>query len=439
MKKIAYLILFLFSISILVSCSFLNKRNKNETNEEPKPYELNTQWTLETETCGGNVYSNQYGKYLYFIENYSDEIVKIAKIDLEKGQRCWTSQYVESEDFTEPVKCGNYIFLQGPEFVLEYENNSLYTKPIIYCFNDSDGTLAATITVGKADLEKYLNGIFCDALCPVSDKYLLWTNGRLNDDQTTEEGGIIKLDISQIDFSLPATQEQYIPLKQIYFVNRKIRTNLIENDGIIYFETWKNSGVENPDSIFGAINVETEELLWENKSTLMAGSGTNALYYLNDSENKLKNRLYSFEKYIGCYNALTGKKIWEIDDAALGSLVYNAGVFYDDGYFYYTSAETDDPNIMCMNAKTGENIWGYNIPKSGSLFTRPIITEGKMFVLSWGQGLWVFDAKTGAVLGCNDAIFSGWYTKNAFWNGNVIIFDFHNLSCKNATILAIKP
>lgn len=453
MKKSTKLHFLLLTVSILClsccSCS-VNKNPKNQDDIDDIPsYQPDVQWTLETNVCGGSALINQYGQYLYYIENPNDvdDKKRIVKVDLENGDVCWKTDLFDfiSDSYsvyTVPVKCGDYIFIVAPEedVLISEEYPSETNFSTYYCFDDMTGKLSATITFAKSELEKHVNGdIFAHSLYSVeteNHKYLVWGHDKIPGDSTSLFG-IYKFDISKIDFTKAPKEKQYCKPEYCWGGKSLVYTMMTANDGIIYFQTYAS---ENRPSIIYAVDVETNMIQWMYESEIMTGRGVNALSYVNDEENKIKNCLFCFEDYAGCYNAKTGKMLWENSDPNFGGVIYNeGGVFYDDGKFFYTTIHSDMPNILCMNAKTGKNEWGYCIKNSGSLFTRPIVANGKVFVLSWGQGLWVFDENDGAVIGCDDSVFSGGDDANAYWNDKVIYFDFHNQLCENATLIAIRP
>jgi len=445
---------FLIIISILVlsscSCPFLplNRENKEKN---LKTYTPDVQWKYESNlyrsVTSCRSYTNQYDKYLYFFDcsDRDADSFCITKLDLDNGTAVWHSDSFYSHMDGNPIKCGDYIVIEDSE------------GKNIYCFSDSTGKLMATLTVGETEEDLYVNSIVLTTLYAVDNKYLIWSNGYPSDPVSGQykdrDFGIYRVSVDDIDLSNDPAEKQLLPMTLIYKTDRVISTHFTSKDKIVYFQT-STLGDDDPPSFFGAIDVESGELLWKNTSTEMKGRGKESLIIINDEKNKIKNRLYSFEYDIGCYNLDDGSIIWEkiqtesdlLKEPYLGGLIFNVGVTYSNGYFYYTTLEgwssyLEKPenlksNIKCINAKTGKFEWGYMPKDSGSLSTRPIVANGKVFVLTDSMGLYVFNAKTGEVIGVDETVLTDCYEKNACWNGNVIYFDF---SSGWGTIYAIKP
>ena len=449
MKKYLFTIVYSFLfLALFSSCSFLNLFLEDNTSSLPS-YTPDVQWSLKTNTYGGSSTIKQHDRYLYLIEEYKDDPEKItygiAKIDLQTGSYVWkSSELTKCLSLSEPVACGDYVFLEKPGGANELPSS-------IYCFSDLDGKLLATITFGNSEREKHARRISNRSLYSIEDQYLIWSNGYIRSDYEDFDFGILRIDISKIDFSVEPETEQYICPETLLKLDRSIYTHF-ENNGEVVFYTTYNAFDDCLDCITGAINAVTGEKLWSRESADMRGTGVNGLYFLNDPEKKLTNRLYSFECYVGCYNTDSGDTIWEkiqtvdeiVDEAYIGGLIYDEGVFYSDGCFYYTTAEFETKernpdvisNIKCMDAKTGKVKWGYIPKNSSSLFTRPIVANGKVFVLTFEQGLYVFDKDTGKLLGVDESIYAYGYEKNALYNGNVIFFDF---ASGQGVLKAIKP
>ncbi|MCI5606873.1 MAG: PQQ-like beta-propeller repeat protein [Spirochaetia bacterium] len=441
-------------IPLTVLCLFITVlngcKNSVENSELPK-YVPNVQWSLETVTFGGTSRISQYNKYLYFVEtNVSAEntTYHIAKIDLETGLYVWKSSDFIGYALDNPIKCKNYVFLEKQD-----HNGNLANT--IYCFSDFDGKLKATITFGNSDKEKYANRICNSTLYSVEDNYLIWSNGIIEkNDFSDYKFGILKIEISDIDFSKPAEYEQYIKPVVLLELDRPIYTHFVNENSIVYYTTYSEFD-DLPNCKTGAVDIITGNSYWERESSYMKGNGDYGLYILNDEDNNLINRIYSFECFLGCYDKTNGDVIWEKiqtedqikNEVYLGGLIYNAGPFYNNGCFYYTTMESFSgtdiyraknvvSNIKCIDAKTGKLRWHYMPDNSASLYTRPIVANGKVFIFTYGQGLYVLDEKSGAVLGVDTSIYTKGFEKNALYNGNVIFFDF---SSGYGVLKAIKP
>lgn len=190
--------IYLFILLIFSSC-----KNSVENSELPK-YVPNVQWSLETKLKDTESKENQYANYLYFIENvfYDNALYSscnICKVDLQNGKVVWRTLSYIGIGNTAPIKCGNYIFVE------RYYNNESHG---MYCFSDATGELLATIGISENELQT--KRIKIDSLYPVDDKYLIWSNGANN-----ITNGILKIKLSDIDFSKNAEIEQYLNIEYL--------------------------------------------------------------------------------------------------------------------------------------------------------------------------------------------------------------------------------
>lgn len=435
MKKIFLPVFFLF----LLNCIACSKKADRPKVEELEPvYKPDIVWTLKTKSFGPYGQPNQYDKYLYCIESnwrFVDKGIKfnIAKIDLSTGLYVWQSSTVNGRDASKVIRCGNYVYVHN-------------SNGLVFCYKDVDGTLCATIKLGKTKEEIKVNEIWYDSFIAY-DKYLFWGNKETN---KINDEGLLRLDTAKIDFSKPAADEQVILPELVWHGENEdgIQICPIEENGIIYFQTYDRLDPRN--TIRAAINADTCEVLWQKESEVW-GRGGNCMYILGD-------RLYVFGEQQCCYEKKTGKVIFEkiqtikdySKDYYLGASFMLPGVTYSDKKFYYTNIsgwataamsktpENLNKNILCVDAKTGKYIWGDLAKGSGSLHTRPIVANGKCFVLNDKLGLRVYNAKNGKLIGVDKSVVTYGEDRNAQYGGLVIYFNL-DYESQTATLTAIRP
>jgi outer membrane protein assembly factor BamB len=79
-------------------------------------------------------------------------------------------------------------------------------------------------------------------------------------------------------------------------------------------------------------------------------------------------------------------------------------------------------NIICLDAATGKPAWGDLVPDGGSPDTNPVIIKGKAYVLT-DQGLRVYNAETGKLIGVDKNIWNRGDTANYGYEGMFIGLD----------------
>ena len=124
------------------------------------------------------------------------------------------------------------------------------------------------------------------------------------------------------------------------------------------------------------------------------------------------------------------------------------GIWYDDGRLYYTtvgSTETASQtgmskdlvySLVCIDAKTLKFLWGFH-PVSGTSSTYPVVKDGKAYIVTHIDGLRVFDAKTGKLLGVDKSIIAWGNEANVLYKDYFIFFN-KNFKTNRATLCAIR-
>jgi len=91
---------------------------------------------------------------------------------------------------------------------------------------------------------------------------------------------------------------------------------------------------------------------------------------------------------------------------------------------------------MCIDAVTLKFLWSVPL-EYGSYHTPLTVVNGKIYIITYGAGLLVFDAKTGKLLGVDKTI-SGFSNGIHVLYKNHYIFFNRNLDDKYATISSMR-
>ncbi len=424
------LFILLFFSLIFVSC-------KNNVVSNIPEYIPDIQWSMKINRgILGAMICEVSDDNLYFYESKIIDgcsLYRLVCVDLNLRSYKWQSEFYSKLCEDKILLTDNYVFID--------------TETSLECYDKESGKLYCSLVFGNNPEEINKNRPYNCTTINYKENYLLWSTW--NDNKINDEG-IVRINISNIDFK-SMNKETLVVNPELVWIgididdqDEHVYTWPIIKDGVIYFQTYRSWN--NYKSKFVAVDIESGSVKWIYESEEMLGKGCNALFVQND-------RLYSMEYEIGCYDLSTGKPIWEHhqteDDLrkeiCLGGLIYNyAGIFFYDNCIYYTTNEGSSTaatfgcdeslctNIKCINATTGKHIWSYMPKDCGSLSTRPIVVDNKVFVLTMFDGLWVFNRKSGKVLGCDLNVMSGGMDNNAVWNGQVIYFD-------NNILTVIKP
>jgi outer membrane protein assembly factor BamB len=205
---------------------------------------------------------------------------------------------------------------------------------LIFVFNDSDGTLAATIGLGVDD------AIQSEGTAAVSGHYLFWGN---------KQGGLSRLDCGTVDFTADADEIQAITPDLVW--NRdwrpKITTNILSEDGKIYFLAGVDSNYEYA-SILVALDAETNEVIWERNMPLFAGRNPFSLVLNGGNLHVIDERNFCCDKNTGdmIYIRAVTREIRRVSEIeSYNNFFYYAVSYYQNVY----SSE-----INALNADTGE-------------------------------------------------------------------------------------
>ena len=439
MKKYNF---FILSALLLTACSSCDLLFNNTKQKDTEPvYTPNYAWQLKLD--GMQIHSQAYteGSYLYLLQNIEREKedgVQLIKIDMETGAYVWKAdQIFDGHQWysSNIVKADNKLYF-------------MRKNGIIYCYSDVDGTLLARIQVGATESEAIRNRCFLKTI--VTDGTALYWGSA--GDPGSISAHLLKLDLDTIDY----TQNEAIQIR----VPRSLYTKAdwrqcifwsapIIDDNMLYFNTYNR---EHPDgySTLVAIDLQSETVKWEKELHGVQGRVNNDLIIKNNILYMLDvTALLSLDKH-------TGEVLTRYDDEKdppytqplMIPTVSLCGIWYDDGRLYYTTVgSTETPSqtgmskdlvysLVCIDAKTLKFLWGFH-PVSGTSRTYPVVKDGKAYIVTHIDGLRVFDAKTGKLLGVDKSIIAWGDEANVLYKDYFIFFN-KNFKTNRATLCAIR-
>ena len=441
MKKYSLFILSALLLTACSSCDLLFNSNKQKDTEREPSYTPNYAWQLKLD--GMQIHSQAYtaDNYLYLLQNIEREKedgVQLIKIDMETGAYVWKAdQIFDGHQWysSNIVKADNKLYF-------------MRKNGIIYCYSDIDGTRLARIQVGTTEQEALHNRCKLEKI--VTDGAALYWGS------AGEPGSIsahlLKLDLDAIDY----TQNGAIQIR----VPRSLYTKAdwrqctfwsapIIDGNILFFNTFN---IKHPDgySTLVAIDLQSETVKWEKKLHGLRGRVNNDLIIKDNILYMLDTTaLLRVDKH-------TGEVLTRYDDEKdppytqplMIPTVSLCGIWYDGGRLYYTtvgSTETASQtgmskdlvySLVCIDAKTLKFLWGFH-PVSGTSSTYPVVKDGKAYIVTHIDGLRVFDAKTGKLLGVDKSIIAWGNEANVLYKDYFIFFN-KNFKTNRATLCAIR-
>ena len=330
-------------------------------------------------------------------------------------------------------------------------DNKLYfmrKNGIIYCYSDIDGTRLARIQVGTTEQEALHNRCKLEKI--VTDGTALYWGSA--GDPGSISAHLLKLDLDTIDY----TQNGAIQIR----VPRSLYTKAdwrqctfwsapIIDGNILFFNTFN---IKHPDgySTLVAIDLQSETVKWEKKLHGLRGRVNNDLIIKDNILYMLDTTaLLRVDKH-------TGEVLTRYDDEKdppytqplMIPTVSLCGIWYDGGRLYYTTICSSDAHsqtgipekfiysLVCIDAKTLKFLWGFH-PVSGTSSTYPVVKDGKAYIVTHIDGLRVFDAKTGKLLGVDKSIIAWGNEANVLYKDYFIFFN-KNFKTNRATLCAIR-
>ncbi|QHX42221.1 hypothetical protein GWP43_00740 [Treponema vincentii] len=441
MKKYSLFILSALLLTACSSCDLLFNSNKQKDTEREPSYTPNYAWQLKLD--GMQIHSQAYtaDNYLYLLQNIEREKedgVQLIKIDMETGAYVWKAdQIFDGHQWysSNIVKADNKLYF-------------MRKNGIIYCYSDIDGTRLARIQVGTTEQEALHNRYKLKTI--VTDGTALYWGSA--GDPGSINAHLLKLDLDTIDY----TQNGAIQIR----VPRSLYTKAdwrqctfwsapIIDGNILFFNTFN---IKHPDgySTLVAIDLQSETVKWEKELHGLQGRVNNDLIIKDNILYMLDvTALLRVDKH-------TGEVLTRYDDEKdppytqplMIPTVSLCGIWYDDGRLYYTtvgSTETASQtgmskdlvySLVCIDAKTLKFLWGFH-PVSGTSSTYPVVKDGKAYIVTHIDGLRVFDAKTGKLLGVDKSIIAWGNEANVLYKDYFIFFN-KNFKTNRATLCAIR-
>ena len=441
MKKYSLFILSALLLTACSSCDLLFNSNKQKDTEREPSYTPNYAWQLKLD--GMQIHSQAYtaDNYLYLLQNIEREKedgVQLIKIDMETGAYVWKAdQIFDGHQWysSNIVKADNKLYF-------------MRKNGIIYCCSDIDGTRLARIQVGTTEQDALHNRCKLEKI--VTDGAALYWGSA--GDPGSISAHLLKLDLDTIDY----TQNGAIQIR----VPRSLYTKAdwrqctfwsapIIDGNILFFNTFN---IKHPDgySTLVAIDLQSETVKWEKKLHGLRGRVNNDLIIKDNILYMLDTTaLLRVDKH-------TGEVLTRYDDEKdppytqplMIPTVSLCGIWYDGGRLYYTtvgSMETASQtgmskdlvySLVCIDAKTLKFLWGFH-PVSGTSSTYPVVKDGKAYIVTHIDGLRVFDAKTGKLLGVDKSIIAWGDEANVLYKDYFIFFNT-DFKTNRATLCAIR-
>ena len=437
MKKYNFFILSALLLTACSSCNLLFNNNKQKDTEPV--YTPNYAWQLKLDgtQIGSQMYIQQ--QFLYLVERIhrEDADIQLVKIDMETGAYVWKADQISDGEqwrSSNVVKVGNKLYFMRPN------------KGLIYCYAENNGKLLARIQIGTTETEAIYNR--CSLETIVTDGTALYWGS------AGEPGSIsahlLKLDLDTIDY----TQNGAIQIR----VPRSLYTKAdwrqcifwaapIIDNGVLYFNTLNR---DYPDgySTLVAIDLQSETVKWEKQLSGVAGTTLNTLLVRDDILYVINSSLLRVNKYTGEILTRYDSEENSTEHPATTPSPSLCGIWYDDGRLYYTTICSSDAHsqtgipekfiysLVCIDAKTLKFLWGFH-PVSGTSSTYPAVKDGKAYIVTHIDGLRVFDAKTGKLLGVDKSIIAWGNEANVLYKDYFIFFNT-NFKTNRATLCAIR-
>ena len=440
MKKYGFF--FILSALLLTACSSCDLLfNSNKQKDTEPVYTPNYAWKLELD--GMQIHSQAYTEdnYLYLLQNIEREKedgVQLIKIDMETGVYVWKADQI----FDGHQWYSSNIVKADDKLYFMRKNG------IIYCYSDVDGTRLARIQVGTTEQEALHNTYRLETI--VTDGTALYWGSA--GDLGSISAHLLKLDLDTIDY----TQNGAIQIR----VPRSLYTKAdwrqctfwsapIIDGNILFFNTFN---IKHPDgySSLVAIDLQSETVKWEKELHGLQGRVNNDLIIKDNILYMLDvTALLRVDKH-------TGEVLTRYDDEKdppytqplMIPTVSLCGIWYDDGRLYYTTVGSTETalqtgmskdlvySLVCIDAKTLKFLWGFH-PVSGTSSTYPVVKDGKAYIVTHIDGLRVFDAKTGKLLGVDKSIIAWGDEANVLYKDYFIFFN-KNFKTNRATLCAIR-
>ena len=438
MKKYNFFILSALLLTACSSCDLLFNNNKQKDDGKEPTYSPNYAWQLKLD--GRRIGSQPYteGRYFYLIEYLSDtKAVQLVKIDMETGRYVWKAETLDD---------GHEWYSSN---IVKVDNKLYFMRPnsgLIYCYADNDGKLLARVQIGTTEAEAIRNSCSRD-LIVTDGSSLYWGS---EGEQEAYGKHLFKLELTIIGYTQTNSIQSILP-KSIYTKENWreciFRGTPIIDNGVLFFNTFNR---DYPDgySTLVAIDLQSEMVKWEKQLYGVAGTTLNTLLVRDDILYVINSSLLRVNKHTGDILTRYDSEENSMEHPATTPSPYLCGIWYDNGRLYYTTICSSDAHsqtgipekfiysLVCIDAKTLKFLWGFH-PVSGTSSTYPVVKDGKAYIVTHIDGLRVFDAKTGKLLGVDKSIIAWGNEANVLYKDYFIFFN-KNFKTNRATLCAIR-
>ena len=339
--------------------------------------------------------------YVYFYErppgHTSYNIYSLTKLDAATGALVWRSPLFTNIIDSPPIAAGDYVYV-------------FLVQSSVLAFAKETGELAAVARVGQGNRELSLS-------VTEYGGYLyfgLW--GR------DVRGQFARLNVADIEYAGGGEMQTVNP--EILWepeTRRSTHAKPVIHNNVVYASTYTSLNVASRVELAG-FDIDTKEMVF-----YRAFGGIEDVEAGNIPRPETGGAIGSAPLLIQggvLYYVNVSTTAW---DLAGGEMLYrrvftndtpnaqrystSMGLFpvYSDGKIYFVSGQNNDGsgfrNIHCIDAATGFLVWNDIAPRSASLGTNPVVTNGRLYV-SQSAGLRVYEAETGRLIGA-DSSFTG--------------------------------
>lgn len=353
------------------------------------------------------------GKYLYLIEYENRGGSRLIKLDIETGAYQWYGDRMYEADEGHPsniVKIGDVLY------VMRFE------RGLLYCYSDKDGALLARVQIGTTKEEIFHNRSVSNAIM-TDGTALYWA---------ADKEDIVKLDVTAIDCTkgwvIQICSPVPLQLNAHWNGNRLADQQLIEGN-ILYLLAYTPNG----SGIAASVDLQTKTVNWQRQldNINMNSYYDNELYIKDDVLYVLTNSFIRMDKRDGSIlNRYDGEIVPPSTDTVAEATISLCRVRCSNERLYYIAVRDfplykrrkDDYWLICIDAVTLQRLW--SVPLENASRSTPLtVANGKIYIIKHSDGLLVFDAKTGKLIGADKTI-SGWRNGiNVLYKNHYIFFN----------------
>lgn len=413
------------AITFLMFCTSCDLLLMGAQRKYPR-YTPSYAWQLCLENVWDETCLYTEDQYMYLLERKNTDTMYLTKRDMETGRDDWKGNrlYIDNERYlSNAVKIGNILYIM------------YFESGLLYCYSDTNGALLALVQIGSTKDEISRNR---------SSSGTIITNG------TTLYWGtddLLKLDVTTIDY----TQGSVIQIRSpsslqlnAHWNGGSLASEQLIEDNVLYLLA-RNQESPNTYEVVAAVDLQTETIKWKKQLDNIKGYSDSELHIQDDVLYVLTNSFIRIDKRDG---SILTRYDGEIAPPSTGPIAESTvslhKVRYDDERLYYIAVRSTqahigwkrDYSLMCIDAVTLKFLWGIPL-EHGSYHTPLTVANGKIYIITYGDGLLVFDAKTGKLLGADKTVSGGSNGINVLYKNHYIFFN-KNYGDTYATISSMR-